>query len=127
MLTGKGEAKVEERIVIQALEEMVHTLGALALTATASEDPLALPEPPTADEIATYEAHTAALRTQVAASYHPLLAMSLRDYRAGYPDRAGVYLLEFVEKLKGEEGFTQHFSAASQKQLDSYLAELQEL
>lgn len=118
---------MEERTVITALENIVHTLGALSLTSTASDDPLALPEPPTPDEVAAYEVHITAIHEQVDPSYHPLLAMSLRDYRAGYPDRAGVYLVEFLDKLKGEAGFTQRFSPESQKQLDFYLADLREL
>jgi hypothetical protein len=118
---------VEERTVSTALEKIVHTLGALALTATASDDPLALPEPPTPDEVTAYEAHIAAIREQVDPSYHSFLAMSLRDYRAGYPDRAGVYLREFLDKLQSEAGFTQGVSPAFQKQLEVYLADLREL
>jgi hypothetical protein len=123
----KGDTQVEERTVITALQEIARTLGALALVAASPDDPLALPEPPTPDEVAAYDAHITAMRAQVDASYHPLLAMSLRDYRAGYADRASAYLVEFVDKLKGEAGFTQRWSPESQRQLEICRAALQEL
>ena len=123
----KGDTQVEERTVITALQEIARTLGALALVASSPDDPLALPEPPTPDEVAAYDAHITAMRAQVDASYHPLLAMSLRDYQAGYADRASAYLVEFLERLKGETGLTQQLSPESQRQLEACLAALRDL
>jgi hypothetical protein len=117
---------VEERTIITALQEIARTLGALALVASYPDDPLALPEPPTPDEVAAYDAHITAIRAQVDASYHPLLAMSLRDYRAGYADRASAYLVEFLDKLKGEADF-KRWPPESQRQLESCLTALRDL
>ncbi|MGQ4807284.1 hypothetical protein NKDENANG_00628 [Candidatus Entotheonellaceae bacterium PAL068K] len=118
---------MDEHTIVQAVGEMANTLGSMALTITHPDDPLALPEPPGSDEIETYEGHINTLKAQVEASYHPLLNMSLRDYRAGYPDRAGSYLKDFMEKLIERPDYSQTFSAESQSQLDFYLTDLREL
>ena len=118
---------MEERIVVTTLENIVRTLGALAAVALAPDDPLALPEPPTPEEVAAYEGYIATMKEQVKPSYHPLLAMSLRDYRAGYADRSGAYLMEFLEKLESEPDFTQTFSPEAQKQLELCRGALTEL
>lgn len=118
---------MEERTVISALGEIVRTLGALSLVTLQPDDPMALPEPPVPEEIAAYEAHITTITEHVDPSYQPLLAMSLRDYQAGYPDRAGAYLLEFLDKLMVEPDYAQRFSSESQGLLQFYRADLQEL
>jgi hypothetical protein len=126
-MRNKGGTKVEERIVVTTLENIVRTLGALAAVALAPDDPLALPDPPTPEEAAAYEGYISTMKEQVKPSYHPLLAMSLRDYRAGYADRSGAYLMEFLEKLKSEPDFTQTFSPEAQTQLELCRGALTEL
>ncbi len=118
---------MEERTILAALGNIVDSLGTLSLVATAPDDPLALPEPPGPEQIAAYEAHVSVVKDQVDAGYHPLLAMSVRDYQAGYADRAGLYLLEFLDKLKEEPGHARNFSAEGQRALAMYVADLREL
>ena len=118
---------MEERTILTALGSIVDSLGTLSLVATAPDDPLALPEPPSAEQTAAYEAHVGAIKGQVDAGYHNLLAMSARDYQAGYADRAGLYLLEFLGKLKEEPDYDRNFSAAGQRTLATYVANLREL
>ena len=118
---------MEERTILTALGSIVDSLGTLSLVATAPDDPLALPEPPSAEQTAAYEAHVSAIKGQVDAGYHNLLAMSARDYQAGYADRAGLYLLEFLGKLKEEPDHDRNFSAAGQRTLATYVANLREL
>ena len=118
---------MEERTILTALGNIVDSLGTLSLVATAPDDPLALPEPPNAEQTAAYEAHVSAIKAQVAASYHNLLAMSVRDYQAGYADRAGLYLLEFMGKLKEEPDYDRNFSAEGRRTLATYVADLREL
>jgi hypothetical protein len=88
--------------------------------------PLALPEPPAPDKVAAYEQHMANITQQVAASHRPLLAKSLRDYQAGFPDRAGSYLQELVGKLLQDAEYATAFSPAAQRQLQQYLVDLRE-
>lgn len=126
-LDAKGGKTVEERTILAALGNIVDSLGTLSLVATAPDDPLALPEPPDAEQTAAYEAHVSAIKAQVEASYHNLLAMSVRDYQAGYADRAGLYLLEFLGKLKEEPDYDRSFSAEGQRTLATYVADLREL
>lgn len=118
---------MEERTIITALGNIVDSLGSLSLVAIAPNDPLALPEPPGSDQTATYETQVGLVKAQVDASYHELLAMSVRDYRAGYADRAGLYLLEFLRKLAEEPEYDRHFSADSRRALARYIADLREL
>ena len=59
--------------------------------------------------------------------YHDLLAMSMRDYQAGYADRAGLYLLEFLRKLAEEPDYDRNFSGDSQRALARYVVDLREL
>lgn len=98
----------------------------MALVLIHPEDPLALPEPPGADVTEPYDGHLNAIKAQVAQN-HNLLDMSMRDFRAGYPDRAGAYLVEFLEKLMAEPAYNQNFSADSQAKLDFSLRDLREL
>ena len=118
---------MEERTILTALGNIVDSLGTLSLVATAPDDPLALPEPPGPEQIAAYETHVSAVKDQVDASYHSLLAMSARDYQAGYADRAGLYLLEFLGKLKEEPDYDRTFSAEGQRTLATCVADLREL
>ncbi len=118
---------MEERTILTALGNIVDSLGTLSLVATAPDDPLALPEPPGPGQIAAYETHVSAVKDQVDASYHDLLAMSVRDYQAGYADRAGLYLLEFLGKLKEEPDYDRKFSVEGQRTLATYVADLREL
>ena len=118
---------MEERTIITALGNIVDSLGSLSLVATAPNDPLALPEPPGSEQTATYEAQVSLVKAQVDPSYHELLAMSTRDYQAGYADRAGLYLLEFLRKLAQEPEYDRNFSADSQRALARYIADLREL
>ena len=118
---------MEERTILTALGNIVDSLGTLSLVATAPDDPLALPEPPGPQQTAAYEGHVSAIKAQVDAGYHSLLAMSARDYQAGYADRAGLYLLEFLGKLKEAPGYDRTFSAAGQNTLAAYVADLREL
>ena len=118
---------MEERTILTALGNIVDSLGTLSLVATAPDDPLALPEPPGPEQIAAYETHVSSVKDQVDASYHSLLAMSVRDYQAGYADRAGLYLLEFLGKLKEEPDYGRKFSVEGQRTLATYVADLREL
>ena len=118
---------MEERTIVTALGNMVDSLGRLSLVAIAPDDPLALPEPPGSEQTATYEAQAGLVREQVDAGYHDLLAMSMRDYQAGYADRAGLYLLEFLRKLAAEPEYDRNFSGDSQRALARYVADLREL
>lgn len=112
---------------ISALEEISNTLGQLSLQVTEPDDPLAFPEPRTQAEIAQFEKHLSVLRGQVDEKLHPLLKTALRDYNAGYPDRVGAYLVEFIEKVQKEPSYAQDFSADSQQQVDFCLTDLREL
>lgn len=123
----RGGKTVEERTILTALGNIVDSLGTLSLVATAPDDPLSLPEPPGPEQTAAYEAHVSAIKAQVDAGYHDLLAMSIRDYQAGYADRAGLYLLEFLGKLKKEPDHDRSFSAEGQRTLATYVADLREL
>ena len=118
---------MEERTILTAMGNIVDSLGTLSLVATAPDDPLALPEPPSSEQTAAYEAHVDGIKAEVDAGYHNLLTMSVRDYQAGYADRAGLYLLEFLGKLKEEPDYDRNFSAAGQNTLTRYVADLREL
>ena len=106
---------MEERTIVTALGNMVESLGSLSLVAIAPDDPLALPEPPGSEQAATYEAQVALVKAQVDASFHDLLSMSARDYQAGYADRAGLYLLEFLRKFAEESDYDRNFSTTARK------------
>ncbi len=118
---------MEEQTVVTAIEAVAETLGTMALVLIHPEDPLALPEPPGSDQVNAYEGHLDAIKGQVDSGYHNLLEMSKRDFRAGYPDRAGAYLVEFLEKLMAEPNYSQNFSAEAQGKLDFSLRDLREL
>jgi hypothetical protein len=125
----KGGNNVDESTILKELRAAIDSLRTLALVALDMEEshPLALPEPPQADKVAAYEQHMTALSRHVAPSHQPLLAKSLRDYRAGFPDRAGSYLQELVGKLVQDPEYATAISPAAQRQLQEYLADLREI
>jgi hypothetical protein len=120
---------MEEKTILGELGTAIDTLKTLALVTVDKEEahPLALPEPPASDKVAAYERHMNAIANQVAPRHQPLLAASLRDYRAGFPDRAGSYLLELVNQLLREPEYAMAFSPAGQKRLQACVMDLREL
>jgi len=120
---------MEEKTLLTELSFAIDTLKTLALVTLNVEEshPLALPEPPTPDKVATYERRMNAICEQVAPGLRPLPAASLRDYQAGFPDRAGSYLLELVNQLLREPEHAAAFSPAAQKRLQSCVMDLREL
>ncbi|PON18508.1 hypothetical protein C2W62_07525 [Candidatus Entotheonella serta] len=117
---------MNEQAVVTAIETVAETLGTMALVLIHPEDPLALPEPPGTDVIAAYNGQLDAIKAEVG-SNHNLLEMSKRDFGAGYPDRAGAYLVEFLEKLMDDSDYNSNFSEASRDKLDFSLRDLREL
>jgi len=120
---------MEEKTILTELGVAIDTLKTLALVTLDLEDthPLALPEPPAPDKVAAYEQHMTAICQQVAPRLWPLPAASLRDYRAGFPARAGSYLLELVNQLLREPEYATAFSPAAQKRLQGCVMDLREL
>jgi len=118
---------VDEQAFISAMEGLTATLGQLALHTLAPDDPMAFPEPPDAEEIAEYERDITAARNQVDADLHKYLSMSLRDYRAGYPDRAGAYLVELLEKLQADPTYAQNVSEGAKRKISTCLLDLREI
>jgi hypothetical protein len=120
---------MDESTVLQELRVAIDTLKNLALVALDLEEshPLALPEPPTPEKVAAYEQHMRALTQHVSASHQPLLTKSLRDYQAGFPDRAGSYLQELVGKLLEDPEYATAFSPTARRQLQGYLVHLREV
>jgi len=120
---------MEEKALVTELADAIDTLKTLALVALDIENthPLALPEPPAQDKVAAYERHMNALSQQVAPRLRPLPAASLRDYRAGFPDRAGSYLLELVNQLLREPESDSALSPAARKRLQGCVMDLREL
>ena len=114
---------MNEQSFITALTEVSSVLGQLALEATEPDDPMSLPEPRDPDEVSAFERQISALQEQVDPGLHSLLKTTVRDYVAGYPDRCGAYLCEFLDKLKAEG----NFSAESQEQVEFLLTDLREL
>jgi hypothetical protein len=120
---------MDENTVLRELQVAIDSLKTLALVALDMEEshPLALPELPEPDKVAAYEQHMNAITQQVSASHQPLLAKSLRDYQAGFPDRAGVYLQELVGKFLQDQEYATAFSPTARQQLEGYLAHLREV
>ena len=120
---------MEENTILTELGVAINTLKTLALVTLdiADAHPLALPEPPEPDKVAAYEQRMTAISQQVAPRHRRLPAASLRDYRAGFPDRAGSYLLELVNQLLQEPEYATAFSAAAQKRLQGCVMDLREL
>ena len=120
---------MNESTVLKELRAAIDSLRTLALVALDMEEshPLALPEPPQSATVAAYEQHMTSISSQVVPSHRPLLDKSLRDYRAGFPDRAGSYLQELVGKFLQDPEYATAFSPAAQRQLHEYLADLSEI
>ena len=127
-LDAKGGKTVEERTILTALGNIVDSLGTLSLVATAPDDPLALPEPPSAEQTAAYEAHVNADRgrrwTRATTTCWPCRCATIRR---ATPTEPGLYLLEFLGKLKEEPDYNRNFSAEGQRTLATYVADLREL
>jgi hypothetical protein len=120
---------MDESTVLQELRVAIDSLKTLALVALDLEEshPLALPEPPAPEKVAAYEQHMRALTPHVSANHQPLLTKSLRDYQAGFPDRAGSYLQELVGKLLEGPEYATAFSPTARRQLQGYLVHLREV
>ncbi|PYN40701.1 MAG: hypothetical protein DMD95_21080 [Candidatus Rokuibacteriota bacterium] len=120
---------MEEKTLLTELGVAIDTLKTLALVTVDTEEshPLALPEPPAPDKVVEYERHMNAISKQVAPRHQSLPAASLRDYRAGFPDRAGSYLLELVSQLLREPEYVTALSPAAQKRLQGCVMDLREL
>jgi len=120
---------MEEKTLLTELGVAIATLKTLALVTLNTEEshPLALPEPPEPDRVAAYEQHMNAICQQVAPRLRSLPAASLRDYRAGFPDRAGSYLLELVNQLLREPEYETAFSPAAKNRLRGCVMDLREL
>ena len=102
---------MDEQTILAELGPAIHSLKTLALVALDMEDahPLALPEPPGPDQVAAYERHMTAIAQQVNPRHRALLNASLRDYRGGFPDRAGNYLRELVTRFVEDPEYASAF------------------
>jgi hypothetical protein len=120
---------MDEKTILAELGPAINSLKTLALVALDMEDahPLALPEPPDAAKVAAYEQQMTALAQQVNARHRNLLEASLRDYKSGFPDRAGNYLQELVARFLEESEYTSAFSPAAQSRLKSFSLSLRDL
>ena len=120
---------MDEQTILAELVPVIHSLKTLALVALDMEDahPLALPEPPEPPQVAAYEQHMTAVAQQVNPRHRALLHASLRDYRSGFPDRAGNYLRELVTRFLEEPEYASAFSPASQQRLKGFMVDLQEV
>ena len=120
---------MDEKTILAELGPAINQLRTLALVALDMEDPhpMALPEPPEPDNVAAYERHMKAIAQQVNPRHRALLDASLRDYKCGFPDRAGNFLRELVTRCIEDPEYASAFSPAAQSQLKSCLADLQEL
>lgn len=118
---------MNEEAFITALSGISNTLSQLSLQVTEPDDPMAFPEPRSEAEIAMFSSQLDALRQESSESLHSLLNTTLRDYKAGYPDRCGAYLVEFLEKLQTEPGVAQGLSAGAQGTVNTCLTDLREL
>jgi len=117
---------MDEQALVAAIEAASATLGAMALVIIHQEDPLALPEPPSQSDVTAYEGHMNTIKGQVPQEHHRFMDMSLRDYQGGFPDRAGAYLIEFLEGYMASSEY-QGFSAESQNKVEFCLQDLREL
>src|SRR5262245_55501473 len=103
---------MNEQTVLAELAPAINSLKTLSLIALDMEDahPLALPEPPEPDKVASYERQMNTVAQQVNPRHRTLLEASLRDYRSGFPDRAGNYLQELVTRLLEDPEYASAFS-----------------
>ena len=120
---------MDEQTILAELGPVIHSLKTLALVALDMEDahPLALPEPPEPDKVAAYERQMTAIAQQVNPRHHALLNASLRDYRGGFPDRAGKFLQELVTSFLEAPEYASAFSPTAQQRLKRFMADLQEV
>jgi hypothetical protein len=120
---------MDEQTILAELVPAIHSLKTLALVALDMEDahPLALPEPPEPDQVAAYERHMTAIAQQVNPRHQALLQASLRDYRGGFPDRAGKFLQELVTNFLEAPEYASAFSPASKQRLNGLMVDLQEV
>ena len=120
---------MDEQTILAELVPVIHSHKTLALVALDMEDahPLALPEPPEPDQVAAYERHITAIAQQVNPRHRALLNASLRDYRGGFPDRAGNFLQQLVTSFLQEPEYASAFSPASQQRLKGFMVDLQEV
>jgi len=120
---------MDEQTILEELAPAINSLKTLALVALDMEDahPLALPEPPEPDKVAAYERQMTAIAQQVNPRHRALLNASLRDYRSGFPDRAGNFLQDLVTSLLEDPEYASAFSPAAQKRLKGFIADLREV
>ena len=120
---------MDENAILIELAPAISSLKTLALVALDMEEahPLALPEPPEPEKVAAYERHMTTIAQQVTPRHRTLLNASLRDYKSGFPDRAGTYLQELVNNFLQDPEYATAFSPAAQSRLKGFLADLQEL
>ena len=120
---------MDEQTILAELAPAINSLKTLALVALDMEDahPLALPEPPEPDKVAAYEQHMTAIAQQVKPLHRALLNASLRDYKSGFPDRAGNYLRQLVTRFLEEPEYSSTLSPAVQSRLKRLMADMQEL
>ena len=120
---------MDEQTILTELAPAINALKTLSLVALDMEDahPLALPEPPEPAQVAAYEQHIMAIAQQVNPPQRALLNASLRDYRGGFPDRAGKFLQELVTSFLEAPEYASAFSPASQQRLKGFMADLQEV
>ena len=120
---------MDEQTILTELTPAINSLKTLALVALDMEDahPLSLPEPPEPDQVAAYERHMTAIAQQVNPRHRALLNASLRDYKSGFPDRAGNYLRELVTRFVEDPEYSAAFSPAAQSRLKRFMADMQEL
>ncbi len=129
-LTGsRGTKRMDEHTILAELARAINSLKTLALVALDTSDahPLALPDPPEPDRVAAYERHMTAIAQQVNPRHRALLTASLRDYKSGFPDRAGNYLRQLVTRFLEEPEYSAALSPAVQSRLKRLMADMQEL
>lgn len=117
---------MDENAVLAELTPAINALRTLSLVALDLEDPhpMALPELPEADKVATYERQMNAVAAQVHPQHRGLLEASARDYRCGFPDRAGIYLQELLTHFTQDAEYTSAFSDATQRRLKMLMRSL---
>lgn len=117
---------MDEKVIIAELTPAINALRTLSLVALDLEDPhpMALPELPEADKVATYERQMNAIAAQVSPRHRGLLEASARDYRCGFPDRAGIYLQELLTHFVEDPEYASAFSSAVQSRLKMFMRSL---
>jgi hypothetical protein len=67
------------------------------------------------------------LAQQVNPRHRALLNASLRDYRSGFPDRAGNFLQDLVTSFIRDPEYAAAFSPAGQKRLQGFITDLKDV